>query len=151
MWWLLVGAVSGGVVIGVLAPVLLVADAMVADDLEVFRETFGLGYTIAAAALIAGVWGAIGGTLAGMVCAVVTSVRERRPGASRSYYAWSATVVTAVLAGLIGASNFLDESTVSAWDVFVWVGAPVAVSGAAAHRLGGWVWRRTHVRHLEPA
>ena len=142
MLWAAVGVGSGAVVLGALAPILFLLDNRVQgyptspDELSV----------AAVAAVIAGTWGAVGGLTAGLVCAAVTHVRERRDRLSVRTYGRIAAIVTAVLAVPIGALQLLEAGRmVLIWEVFVWVVAPVAVSVAVARLLGRWVWHRTRL------
>ena len=135
-WWLIAGGASGAALVGTLAPVLFLLDTFVqghysTDDLFLLPWVVILGI----------VWGAAGGLLCGATCAVVTTVTKKRR--TRARYARDAAVVTGLWATAASATQLADEyRSLNAWDVFVWLIAPVGASVAVACLVGGWVGKR---------
>ena len=99
------------------------------------------------AGLVAGVWGSVGGFVAGSICALVTRTIERRgQGPTQAVYGRIAALVTGGLALPVSVTTLMGGGGITPWDATVWVVVPVGASTMVAGFLGAWIWRRTHGR-----
>jgi hypothetical protein len=95
-------------------------------------------------AIIAGTLGAVGGGIAGTVCAVLTASLDRWTGGlSASGYAVVAAAVTATVAFAFYAWLFQPGSALQSDPLRSWALIATAVSSAVAAVTGWSVWRET--------
>lgn len=133
--WIGAGATLGGMVVGALSVVLglLDTEAGVADYVPVV-------------AMIAGMLGAVGGGIAGTVCAVVTALLDRWTGGlTASGYAVVAAVVTATVALAFGVWLMQPGAVLQSGQLWGWLLVPIAVSSAVAAVAGWSLWRETFI------
>jgi hypothetical protein len=122
----------GGVVVGALAIVLCLVDTSAA-----------LADYAPGVAMIAGTLGAVGGGIAGTVCAILTALLDRWTGGlTAPGYAIVAASVTATVAVVFGGWLVQPGSPQSdqLWD---WVLIATPVSSAVAAATGWFLWRET--------
>lgn len=127
--WALSGPVAGGVTLGVLAPLLFLFDEV--------RVSGGLDSTALAitpwVALIAAVYGAVGGGIVGVIgAAAVAWLDRRRPCRSWTVDVRIASVAAGLAAVAIGCVNVFDGIEVGLWDVVIWILGPTFVIAAVA-------------------
>jgi hypothetical protein len=96
--------------------------------------------------MIAGTLGAVGGGIAGMVCAVVTALLDRWTGGlTASGYAVVAATVTATVAVAFGTWLMQPGAVLQSDQLWGWLLVPIAVSSAVAAVAGWSLWRETFV------
>lgn len=133
--WLLGGVACGALVVGSLAPVILLADAR----LNGTSSSDDLGVAVGASIIGVG-WGAVGGFAAGGICAALASTGVKRRGPSGNVaYARLAAVVTAVLATPAALALIIGDRPGPS-DLLVWFILPVGVSALTAYAMGGRIW-----------
>lgn len=131
--WIGAGATLGGIVVGAVAFVLCLLDtgAGAADYAPVV-------------AMIAGTLGAVGGGIAGTVCAVVTALLDRWTGGlAATGYAVVAATVTATVAVAFGMWLLQPGSGLQSDQLWGWLLIAIAVSSAVAAVAGWSLWRET--------
>jgi hypothetical protein len=131
--WIGTGATLGGIVVGAVAFVLCLLDigAGAADYAPVI-------------ALFAGTLGAVGGAIAGTVCAILTALLDRwTDGLPATGYAIVAAAVTATVALAFGMWLFQPGSGLDTDQLWDWALIATAVSSAVAGVAGLSLWRET--------
>jgi hypothetical protein len=131
--WIGAGATLGGMVVGALAVVLCLLDTGA-----------GAQNYVPVVAMIGGTLGAVGGGIAGMVCAVVTALLDRWTGGlTASGYAVVAAAVTATVAVAFGVWLMQPGAVLQSDQLWGWLLIPITVSSAVAAVAGWSLWRET--------
>lgn len=131
--WIGTGATLGGLVVGALAFVLCLLDtgAGAADYASVV-------------AMIAGTLGAVGGGIAGTVCAVLIALLDRWTGGlTATGYAVVAASITATVAVAFGGWLLQPDSGLQSDQLRGWVLIAIPISSAVAAVAGWFLWRET--------
>ena len=129
--WIGAGVTLGGTVVGALGVVLCLLDP--GADAAGF---------VPLVAMIAGTLGAVGGGIAGTVCAVVTALLDRWTGGlTAAGYATVGAVVTAAVAAAFGVWLTQPGSVLQSDQLWGWLLMPMAVSSAVAATAGWCLWR----------
>lgn len=132
--WLVAGPIGGGLVFGLLGPLLLLVDSWVNEPPP------GFSYDLAAAAVIAvgaSILGAMAGLVVAVVCALVTVPVEWFGRPTRRFYTWLAVGVTVVLAAPVGA---FGHGANSGFQLIFFPIVPICAFSFAAYWIGAWVW-----------
>lgn len=131
--WIGTGATLGGFVVGALAVVLCLLDT----------EAGAADYT-PVVAMIAGTLGAIGGGIAGTVCAGLTALLDRWAGGLTPIgYAIVAAGTTATVAVSFGGWLLQPGSGLQSDQLWGWVLIAIPVSSAVAAAAGWFLWHET--------
>jgi hypothetical protein len=95
-------------------------------------------------AMIAGTLGAVGGGIAGTVCAVLTALLNRWTGGlTATGYAIVAASITATVSVAFGGWMLQPGSGLQSDQLWGWVLIAVPVSSAVAAAAGWFLWRET--------